>query len=107
MTCPSGMTPARRRPGQAQREVVGLRARRDQVDPVERRGKQGRKALGEDVQRLGENRSRILTENINLDEKLTGLTTEIAAAERTVLERRFAEACDRLIRVRHGQLQED
>jgi chromosome segregation protein len=45
-----------------------------------------RKALGEDVQRWGENRSRILNENIELDQKLTTLTEEIAAGERTVLE---------------------
>ncbi len=45
-----------------------------------------RKALGQDVQRWGENRSRILNENIELDQKLTALTEQIAAAERTVLE---------------------
>ncbi len=45
-----------------------------------------RKALGEDVQRWGQHRSRILSENIELDQKLTALTEQIAAGERTVLE---------------------
>ena len=45
-----------------------------------------RKSLGEDVQRWGENRARILNENIELDQKLTALTEQIAAGERTVLE---------------------
>ena len=45
-----------------------------------------RKALGEDVQRWGESRSRILTENIELDQKLTMLTEQIATGERKVLE---------------------
>jgi chromosome segregation protein len=45
-----------------------------------------RQALGADVQRWGENRSRILAENIELDQKLTDLTEQIANAERTVLE---------------------
>ncbi len=45
-----------------------------------------RTSLGQDVQRWGENRSRILAENIELDQKLTVLTEQIAAAERTVLE---------------------
>ena len=45
-----------------------------------------RKALGADVQRWGENRSRILTENIELDQKLTALTEQITGGERTVLE---------------------
>ncbi len=45
-----------------------------------------RKALGAEVQRWGETRSRILAENITLDEKLTGLREQIEAAERTVLE---------------------
>jgi chromosome segregation protein len=45
-----------------------------------------RKALGEDVQRWGESRSRILNENIELDQKLTSLTEQIANGDRTVLE---------------------
>ncbi len=45
-----------------------------------------RKTLGEDVQRWGENRSRILAENIELDQKLTALTEQIAIGERTVME---------------------
>jgi chromosome segregation protein len=45
-----------------------------------------RKALGEDVQRWGASRSRILSENIELDQKLTALTEQITVGERTVLE---------------------
>ena len=45
-----------------------------------------RKALGADVQRWGQHRARILTENIELDQKLTTLTEQITAGERTVLE---------------------
>ena len=45
-----------------------------------------RKSLGENVQRWGENRSRILNENIELDQKLTALTEQIATGDRTVLE---------------------
>jgi chromosome segregation protein len=45
-----------------------------------------RKALGEDVQRWGENRARILNENIELDQKLTSLTEQISTGDRTVLE---------------------
>jgi len=39
-----------------------------------------------EMQRSGENRARILNENIELDRKLTGLTEQIVAAERAVLE---------------------
>ncbi len=45
-----------------------------------------RRSLGEDVQRWGESRARILNENIELDQKLTALAEQIAAGERTVLE---------------------
>ncbi len=45
-----------------------------------------RKSLGEDVQRWGENRARILNENIELDQRLTALTEQIAVGDRTVLE---------------------
>ena len=44
------------------------------------------------VARWGENRARILTENIELDQKLTALAEQIAAAERTVLELAEQEA---------------
>jgi chromosome segregation protein len=42
--------------------------------------------IGAEVQRWGENRARILNENIELDKKLNGLTDQIVAAERAVLE---------------------
>ncbi len=45
-----------------------------------------RRSLGQDVQRWGENRARILNENIELDQKVTALTEQIAAGDRTVLE---------------------
>ena len=38
------------------------------------------------AKRWGENRARILSENIELDRQLTALTEKIAAGERTVLE---------------------
>ena len=45
-----------------------------------------RNMIGAEVQRWGENRARILNENIELDKKLNGLTDQIVAAERAVLE---------------------
>ena len=54
-----------------------------------------RQQITSEVQRWGENRARILNENIELDQKLTGLTEQIAAAERTVLEMSEQEALHR------------
>ncbi len=48
--------------------------------------------LRSEVARWGENRARILTENIELDQKLTALAEQITAAERTVLELAEQEA---------------
>ena len=45
-----------------------------------------RQQITEEVARWGETRARILTENIELDQKLTGLAEQITAAERGVLE---------------------
>jgi chromosome segregation protein len=45
-----------------------------------------------EVQRWGETRARILNENIGLDQKLTGLTEQIALADRSVLELAEQEA---------------
>src|SRR6185312_9343631 len=45
-----------------------------------------RQRITGEVQRWGETRARILSENIGLDAKLTSLTEEIAAADRSVIE---------------------
>ncbi|HVW83722.1 MAG TPA: AAA family ATPase, partial [Bryobacteraceae bacterium] len=45
-----------------------------------------RQQINSEVQRWAENRARILNDNIGLDQKLTSLTQQIAAAERAVLE---------------------
>src|ERR1700709_1715202 len=45
-----------------------------------------------EMQRWGENRARILTENIGLDQKFIVLSEQIVAAERTVLEMAQQEA---------------
>ncbi len=44
-----------------------------------------REQIAGEVARWGENRARILTENIELDRKLTALGEQIVAAERSVL----------------------
>jgi chromosome segregation protein len=54
-----------------------------------------RQEITSEVQRWGENRARILNENIGLDQKLTSLTEQIADAERTVLEMAEQEALQR------------
>ncbi len=51
-----------------------------------------REQIAGEVARWGENRARILTENIELDQKLTALGEQIAAAERSVLELSEQEA---------------
>ncbi|HZL57613.1 MAG TPA: AAA family ATPase, partial [Bryobacteraceae bacterium] len=45
-----------------------------------------RNTIGVEIQRWGENRARILNENIELDKKLTGLNEQTVVAERAVLE---------------------
>jgi chromosome segregation protein len=45
-----------------------------------------REQIAQEVARWGETRARILAENIELDQKLTALAEQIAAAERSVLE---------------------
>jgi chromosome segregation protein len=45
-----------------------------------------RQQIATEMQRWGENRARILNENVGLDQKLTLLTEQIAVAERAVLE---------------------
>jgi chromosome segregation protein len=51
-----------------------------------------REQIAAEVARWGESRARILTENIELDQKLTALGEQIAAAERSVLELSEQEA---------------
>jgi chromosome segregation protein len=66
-----------------------------------------RQQITTEVQRWGENRARILNENIGLDQKLTSLTEQIALAERAVLEmaqqegqyRESLSASDEILRV--------
>jgi chromosome segregation protein len=53
---------------------------------------QRRQQITAEVGRWGETRSRILTENIELDQKLTTLGEQITAADRTVLELAEQEA---------------
>ncbi len=45
-----------------------------------------RQQIGSETQRWGENRARILNDNIELDRKVTALAEQIAIAERAVLE---------------------
>ena len=47
---------------------------------------QRRQLISNEMQRWGENRSRILSENIGLDQKLTELTEQIALGDRAVME---------------------
>jgi len=54
-----------------------------------------RQRIAGEVQRWGETRARILSENIGLDAKLTSLTEEIAAADRSVIELASEESKDR------------
>ncbi len=51
-----------------------------------------RRQIAEEVARWGETRARILTENIELDQKLTALAEQITAGERAVLELSDEEA---------------
>jgi chromosome segregation protein len=51
-----------------------------------------REQIGGEIARWGETRARILAENIELDQKLTGLAEQIVAAERAVLELSEQEA---------------
>jgi chromosome segregation protein len=54
-----------------------------------------REQIAGEMARWGENRARILTENIELDQKLTALGEQIVAAERSVLELSEQEARQR------------
>jgi len=73
-----------------------------------------RAQLGAEVARWGETRARILTENIELDQKLMALAEQITAADRTVLElaeqearqRESLAAADEVLRVLRGRIEE-
>ncbi|HKD08613.1 MAG TPA: AAA family ATPase, partial [Bryobacteraceae bacterium] len=54
-----------------------------------------RTQIAAEVERLGETRARILNENIDLDQKISTLAEQIAAAERAVLEMANQEASQR------------
>ena len=64
----------------------GSRASLSRLENQAREMAARRQQIGAEVQRWGENRARILNENIELDQKLTRLTEQIALAERSVLE---------------------
>ncbi|MDE3196474.1 MAG: chromosome segregation protein SMC [Acidobacteriota bacterium] len=64
----------------------GARAALQRLEQQAREMAARRQQIGSEVQRWGENRARILNENIELDKKLTSLTEQIGLAERSVLE---------------------
>ncbi len=70
----------------------GERAALQRLENLFREMSNRRQQITSEVQRWGENRARILQENIGLDQKLTGLTEQIALAERAVLEMAQQEA---------------
>jgi len=70
----------------------GERAALARLENLFREMSNRRQQITSEVQRWGENRARILNENIELDQKLTTLTEQIAVAERAVLEMATQEA---------------
>jgi len=70
----------------------GERAALARLEAQFREMSERREQIAGEVARWGENRARILTENIELDQKLTALGEQIAAAERSVLELSEQEA---------------
>jgi chromosome segregation protein len=70
----------------------GERAALARLENQFREMSQRREQIAGEVARWGENRARILTENIELDQKLTALGEQIVAAERSVLELSDREA---------------
>jgi len=64
----------------------GERAALARLENQRREMSNRRQQITEEVARWGETRARILKENIELDQKLTGLAEQITTAERTVLE---------------------
>jgi chromosome segregation protein len=70
----------------------GERAALARLDNQSREMSDRREQIAGELARWGENRARILTENIELDQKLTALGEQVAAAERSVLELSEREA---------------
>jgi len=70
----------------------GERASLSRLENQSREMTSRREQIAGEVARWGENRARILAENIELDQKLTALGEQVAAAERTVLELSEREA---------------
>jgi chromosome segregation protein len=64
----------------------GERAAFGRLEHLFREMSNRRAQIAAEVQRWGETRARILSENIELDQKITTLTLEIALADRAVLE---------------------
>jgi chromosome segregation protein len=70
----------------------GERAALARLESQSREMSDRREQIAGEVARWGENRARILTENIELDQKLTALGEQVVAAERSVLELSEREA---------------
>jgi chromosome segregation protein len=70
----------------------GERAALAKLETQSREMSDRREQIAGEMTRWGENRARILTENIELDQKLTALGDQIVAAERSVLELSEREA---------------
>jgi chromosome segregation protein len=70
----------------------GERAALARLENQSREMSNRREQIAEEVARWGETRARILTENIELDRKLTALGEQVVAAERSVLELSEREA---------------
>ena len=70
----------------------GERAALAKLEMQSREMSDRREQIAGEMARWGENRARILTENIELDQKLTALAEQIVAAERSVLELSEQEA---------------
>ena len=70
----------------------GERAALAKLETQSREMSDRREQIAAEMARWGENRARILTENIELDRKLTALGEQIVAAERSVLELSEQEA---------------
>ena len=73
----------------------GERAALAKLETQSREMSERREQIAGEMARWGENRARILTENIELDQKLTALGEQIVVAERSVLELSEQEARQR------------
>lgn len=70
----------------------GERSALARLESLAREMSSRREQIAAEIQRQGETRSRILAENIELDRRLTALASEIADADRAVLEMEQKEA---------------